>query len=138
MCAAPNSTLPKKSSTTQDSKPEPAWLKMKQQNRSSAEKNAKPIAKSSSSAQKPSDQSRSAKRARWAKKSKPVAKPVVKRGPEREYVSACCSLPARKPAAGAKEVAKDAETGKMKDKSKGLGHWHCSGCGKGCKVTPRK
>lgn len=37
-----------------------------------------------------------------------------------------------------KESVKNAETGKFKDEPKGLGHWRCSGCRKGCKVTPRK
>jgi hypothetical protein len=50
----------------------------------------------------------------------------------------CCSLLASKPTAGQKEMAKDAETGKMKDQVKGLGHWRCSGCRKACKVTPQK
>ena len=83
-------------------------------------------------------QSRNAKRARWAKKSKPVAKPIVRRENAYEYISACCSLPARKPRAGEKEMQKDAETGKFRDKPKGLGHWRCSGCGKASKVSPRK
>ena len=142
MCAAPNSsnkTLPTIKATTNGTKPIPKWLKMKQQNLSSAGKTAKPTAqKSSGAAQKPVNESRNAKRARWAKKSKPVAKPVVKRGPEKEYISVCCSSVANKPKAGAKEVAKDPETGKMKDKSKGLGHWRCGQCGKPTKVTPRK
>jgi heterodisulfide reductase subunit C len=37
-----------------------------------------------------------------------------------------------------KEMVKDAESGKTKDKAKGLGHWTCSACQKKCKVTPRK
>jgi succinate dehydrogenase/fumarate reductase-like Fe-S protein len=40
--------------------------------------------------------------------------------------------------AGQKEMTKDAETGKMKDKPKGLGKWRCTACGKVAKVTPRK
>jgi hypothetical protein len=63
---------------------------------------------------------------------------VVRKGPEFEYISACCSTPARKPRAGQKESVKDAETGKMKDKPKGLGKWRCTACGKIAKVTPRK
>lgn len=139
MCAAPNSTTTPSvhTSSTQASKPVPKWMKMKQQNISSAGKTAKPtVQKSSSSAPKPHE-TRNAKRARWAKKSKPVAKPVVVRGPVLEYISTCCSLPAIKPRAGAKEVAKDPESGKMKDKSKGLGHWRCSGCRKTAKVRPQ-
>ena len=152
MCAAPNSThststqcqptpVPNRTSSSQTSKsPVPKWLKMKQQNKSSAGKQtAKPIAKQSSgSAQsKPSEGTRDEKRKRWAKKSKPVARPVaVKRGPVKSYTSVCCSLPASKPTAGQKETAKDAETGKMKDKTKGLGHWRCSGCRKVCRVSP--
>lgn len=91
-----------------------------------------------SSAQKPNGESRNAKRARWAKKNKPVAKPLFKRGPEKEYISACCSVPARKPRAGEKMAEKDPESGRTKDKAKGLGHWRCGQCGKPCKVTPRK
>jgi hypothetical protein len=55
-----------------------------------------------------------------------------------EYISKCCNVPARKPLAGAKEIIKDADTGKFIDKPKGLGHWRCQGCGKPCKVIPRK
>jgi tRNA(Ile2) C34 agmatinyltransferase TiaS len=35
-------------------------------------------------------------------------------------------------------MAKDAETGKSKSQSKGLGHWRCSACGKATKVTVSK
>ena len=83
-------------------------------------------------------ESRNEKRARWAKKSKPAVKPVVKRGPVKEYTSACCSALATKPAAGAKESFKDPESGKSKDKAKGLGKWRCTTCHKVTKVTPRK
>jgi hypothetical protein len=149
MCAAQHSTIPTvitkvntsvstSSTPKQGSKPVPKWLKMKQQNTSSAGKTAKPtVQKSSSSAQKPHAETRNAKRARWAKKAKPVAKSSVQRVPVKEYISACCSLPAVKPRAGTKEVAKDPESGKMKDKSKGLGHWRCSGCRKIAKVRPQ-
>ena len=82
-------------------------------------------------------QNREQKRKNWAKRSKPVAKPVALALPAREYISACCNAPAHKPKAGQKEVAKDAETGKMKSGSKGLGHWRCA-CGKACKVTVGK
>ena len=83
-------------------------------------------------------ESRNEKRARWAKKSRPAANLVVKRGPVREYVSACCSALATKPTAGAKESVKDPESGKTKDKAKGLGKWRCTTCRKVTKVTPRK
>ena len=83
-------------------------------------------------------QNREQKRKNWAKRSKPVAKPVALALPAREYISACCNAPAHKPKAGQKEVAKDAETGKMKSGSKGLGHWRCGACGKACKVTVGK
>lgn len=83
-------------------------------------------------------QSRNAKRARWAKKSRPVAKPRIQRGPEKEYICACHGEPARKPRAGQKDVIKDPESGKMKDKSKGLGHWRCNVTNKSTKVSPRK
>ena len=94
--------------------------------------------KQSNSAQRPNGQSRNEKRARWAKRSRPVAKPTVRTGPTFEYISACCSLPASKPRCGAKTPTKDPETGKMKDQVKGLGHFRCSGCRKVCKVTPQK
>ena len=83
-------------------------------------------------------QSREQKRKNWAKRSKPVAKPSVRVGPVKAYTSVCCSLPAQKPRAGAVDAVKDPETGKTKDKPKGLGHWHCSGCHKACKVTVGK
>ena len=84
-------------------------------------------------------QTRNAKRARWAKRSKPVARPVAPRRENAfEYISTCCSLPARKPRAGEKSSVKNPETGKFKDEPKGLGHWRCTGCGKATKVTPRK
>ena len=144
MCAASNSTKTQKSiavSSTPSTatKPVPKWLKMKQQNKSSADKIAKPIApKSSSSAPKKNEATRDEKRARWAKKSKPVAKPVVRRDPEKEYISACCSVPARKPKAGERVSTKAPDSGKMKEVPRGLGHWRCTGCGKVAKVTPRK
>lgn len=61
-----------------------------------------------------------------------------RRGPVFEYISACCSLPARKPQTGRKEAVQDPESKKMKDQTKGLGHWRCSGCGKATKVTPQR
>ena len=139
MCATQNTTSQISRPSENSSKPVPKWLKMKQQNKSSAGKTAKPtVQKSSGSAQKPNEPSRNQKRARWAKKAKPVAKPIVRKGPEKEYISACCSVPARKPRAGMKESVKDPETGKTKDKPKGLGHWRCTACGKVAKVTPQK
>ena len=143
MCASQNVTSTTVTSTVSSnsqknsSKPIPKWLKMKQQNKSSAGKQtAKPIAKPSlSSAQKPNEGTRNEKRARWAKKSTPVARPVaVKRGPVREYVSVCCSAPATKPPCGTKTPTKDPDSGKMKDKASGLGHFRCSQCKKACKV----
>ena len=143
MCAAFNSIQTQKSTVVSSTpskatKPIPKWMKMKQQNRSSAGQTAKPIAKHSSSAQKPNQPSRNEKRARWAKKSKPVAKPVVKRGPVYEYLCECHSEPAKKPAAGTKVVKQDPESKKMKDTFLGLGKWRCATTGKRCKVTPRK
>ena len=144
MCAASNLTNPKPPVSTKPlttSKPIPKWLKMKQQNKSSAGKQtAKPIAKQSlsSAQQKPNEGTRNEKRARWAKKSKPIARPVaVKRGPAKEYVSACCSAPATKPPCGTKTPTKDPDSGKMKDKASGLGHFRCSQCRKACKVKPQ-
>ena len=92
---------------------------------------------STSRDQKP-QQSREQKRKNWAKRSKPVAKPVALALPAREYVSVCCNAPAHKPKAGQKEVAKDPESGKMKSGSKGLGHWRCGQCGKTCIVSCKK
>ena len=141
MCALINSLASPSASTSQASKPVPKWLKMKQQNKSSAGKQtAEPtVQKSSGSAQQKPKQSRDEKRKTWAKKSKPVAKPIAPRRENAyEYISACCSVPARKPKAGMKELVKDAESGKTKDKAKGLGHWTCSARQKKCKVTPRK
>ena len=145
MCATFNSTKTQKStgvsSTPSTATKEPKWLQMKRKNLSSAGKSTGPIAKKSSgSAQSPNQQTREEKRKRWAKKNRPVAKKpaAAPRGPVNEYISACCSVPARKPKAGAKEVQKDPESGKMKEKSKGLGHWRCGQCGKSTKVTPRK
>jgi len=103
--------------------------------------NKKPYTKSTSgnNAQKPNGSSRNEKRARWAKRSKPVARPAAPRRENvYEYITACCSLPARKPRAGMKESVKNAETGKFKDEPKGLGKWRCTGCGKVARVTPRK
>ena len=142
MCAAnlTNKNTPSPSSQGTN-KPVPKWLKMKQQNKSSAGKTVKPTApKSSGSAQKPHQETRNEKRARWAKKAKPVAKPVLQRGPVHEYISACCTAPATKPPCGTKVASIDPETGKpaKKDKTTGLGHFRCSQCRKACKVTPRK
>jgi hypothetical protein len=133
MCAAPNSTQTPSTST------KPVSINSNQQrNKHSHDGKRNFTPKQSGSAQRPNDQSRSAKRARWAKRSKPVAKPVVRTGPVFEYISACCSLPASKPRCGAKTPTKDPETGRMKDQTKGLGHFRCSGCRKVCKVTPQK
>lgn len=68
------------------------------------------------------------------KNNKPL---VALRGPVKEYVSSCCSALASKPRAGRKELAQDPESKKMKDVTKGLGHWRCTTCGKPTKVTPR-
>lgn len=141
MCAVQDNSLTHKSkqsnvkSTTNSSKPEPKWLQMKRQNKSSAGKTVKPTGKPSNSAQKPNTQTRNQKRARWAKKAKPVAKVAPRRGPVYEYVSKCCSVPCRKVPTGTKTPMLDAETGKMKDVVSGLGKWRCSTCKKYCKVT---
>jgi len=87
--------------------------------------------------QKP-QRSREDKRKAWAKRSKPVAKPSVRVGPVKAYTSVCCSAPATKPKAGTQEMQRDPESGKSKSQSKGLGHWHCSACGKGTSVTVNK
>jgi hypothetical protein len=145
MCAAPNSTQtqtathqPLAQTSASSTSKYPERNSNQSRNKPSPGGKRKPMPQRSSSAQKPSNESRNAKRARWAKRSKPVAKPVVQRSPEREYTSVCCSAPARKPRAGAKEAGKDPETGKIKDQVKGLGHWRCSLCSKNCKVTVGK
>lgn len=144
MCAAPNShTQQSKQSSEKSmktsSKPEPKWLKMKRLNKSSADKTEKPTGKTSSSAQKANQQTRKKKRDRWAKKSKPVAKPAARRrGPVFEYVSSCCGIPCQKTPCGTKIPTVDPESGKAKEKVTGLGTWRCNGvggCKKTCKVT---
>lgn len=140
MCAQPNTPNTPSTSTKQAStKPEPKWLTLKKKNLSSAGRNAKRTAKqSSSSAQKPNQQSRNEKRARWAKKNKPTAKrPAAPRGPVKEYLCDCHGEPARKPRAGTKVAVQDPESKKMKDKFLGLGKWRCATTGKRCKVTPQ-
>ena len=140
MCAAPNSqsNLNPKTSPSSTTKPVPKWLKMKQQNKSSAGKTAKPTApKSSGSAQKPSEGTRNEKRTRWAKKSVPKQKPVAPRKENvHEYISTCCSVVANKPRCGMKVASIDPETGRpaKKEKVTGLGHFRCSQCRKVCKV----
>src|ERR1700676_1417598 len=57
----------------------------------------------------------------------PVSKP---RGPVNTYTSVCCSLPATKPAAASSVAGSKEKTG--------LGHFRCTGCKKGCKVTVSK
>lgn len=63
--------------------------------------------------------------------------PQQRRGPEKEYLSKCCSAIAKKPACGKKEDVRDPETGKMKEIKKGLGHWRCGQCGRKTTVTPQ-
>jgi len=82
--------------------------------------------------------SRDEKRKRWAKNNKPKAKPVTPKPNAKEYISACCNVPARKPAAGQKTAVRNPETGKTKSEPKGLGKWRCGQCGKTCKVSAQK
>ena len=89
---------------------------------------------STGSSKKGSNKSKYGKKRNQKKNLKPVVAP---RGPVKEYVSACCSALASKPRAGRKETAADPESKKMKEVTKGLGHWRCSTCGKPTKVTPR-
>ena len=79
-------------------------------------------------------------KSKYAKKqsSRPKQPVVVRRAPALEYISACCSLPSRKPVAGLRVSVQNPETKKSKEQPMGLGKWRCSGCGKSCKVTPRK
>jgi hypothetical protein len=81
--------------------------------------------------------SRGSRKSRYGKKQnqRKGQKPVVApRGPVKEYVSLCCSMPATKPKAGRKETAQDPENKKPREVVKGLGHWHCIVCNKPCKV----
>ena len=83
-----------------------------------------------SSSVRPYGKSKYAKRRNANKRNSPVA---TKSGPVKEYISACCSAPARKPA-----LVKQSTDKKSKEVPKGLGHWRCSICGKPTKVTPRR
>lgn len=126
--------------TSKNSKKNPSKPHFKQQSTASSFPSKKPTQVTSHSQKGGAGrkQTRDEKRKRWAKKHKVAAKPVVVRGPVKEYITACCSLPGRKPRAAQKEMAKDPESGKMKETVKGLGHWRCSGCGKLAKVTSCK
>src|SRR6266705_2692528 len=64
----------------------------------------------------------------------PKAISTTSRIPANQYLSLCCQAPARKPQAGRKESAER----RTKEQPKGLGHWHCSNCGKPTKVTVMK
>lgn len=140
MCAAPNST-----STTTVASPSmgKSMDSNPRKNKPSHEgKNAYMSRQQGNSAlpqkPKPNGSSRNEKRARWAKKNRPVPKPVVKQGPAKEYACVCHGEPATKPRAATKFTVKDHDSGKLKETPSGLGHWHCSVTRKGCKVTPRK
>ena len=136
MCAAQNTSTTKQeqSSTTGNQTSNP-----KKSKPSHGGKNAYMSRQQGNSAQKPKNvQTRNEKRARWAKRNRPVPKPVIKRGPIHEYACTCHGEPATKPSAGMKEVVKDHDSGKMKDTTKGLGKWRCSVTRKVCKVTVRK
>lgn len=77
------------------------------------------------------------KRKRFGSQKKTTSR-VTPSGPSKQYISACCSAPARKPKCGTKVAFQDPETKKTKDKPLGLGTWRCGTCGKVCKVTPQK
>jgi hypothetical protein len=121
-----------------------------QTNSKSSSQNQKPSAPSQRKTKVPTEgishtqgqkkESRNAKRKRWAKANRPKQAPKtsVRSVPVKEYVSSCCSVAARKPRAGQKEMSKDPETGKMANQAKGLGKWRCSQCSKRCSVTVRK
>lgn len=136
MCAQPNS--PPVTSNQSNEKLSVNQNSNHSKNKHSRGEKRNSTPQQSGSAQKPNNESRNAKRARWAKKNKPVARPVVHKSPEHEYISACCLVPARKPRAGAKVDVRDPETGRTKSQPKGLGHWRCGICNKPCKVTPNK
>lgn len=73
------------------------------------------------------------------RKNRGAVKPVRRSsGPVFEYVSQCCGTIARKPRCGQLEAVVNPETKKIKDVPRGLGHFRCNGCGKGCKVNRRK
>ena len=70
-------------------------------------------------------------KSKFSKKHRKPQKPqVAPSGPVYTYVSKCCNAPARKPKAFSAIAGK-------KDKT-GLGHWHCSACGKIAKVSVGK
>ena len=73
---------------------------------------------------------------RWQNKrggtQKRTATPSV---PSKQYISACCNAPGKKPPCGTKVVQQDPETRKMKDTRLGKGKWRCTACGKRCKVS---
>lgn len=84
---------------------------------------------------------------RYAKKKqgKRSVKPAVApHGPVLEYISSCCSLPARKPRTGSDKVQQGRQQvfGEQKEKKQseknGLGGWRCSGCGKPTTVRSQK
>lgn len=68
-------------------------------------------------------------------KKKEHKNPVVpRRPPIFTYLSKCCGLAAKKPAAGKKVEVINPESKKTEKATKGLGHWRCTGCGKACRV----
>jgi hypothetical protein len=139
MCAAPTTTTTTSSVTKSTTPGFKSRTTNPNQKRNKHFRGGKPNATAgkSGSAQKPNQQSRNEKRARWAKKNRPVAKPIVKRGPVKEYLCDCHGELARKPKAGTKVTVQDPESKKMKDKFLGLGKWRCATTGKRCKATPQ-
>lgn len=53
---------------------------------------------------------------------------IVKKSPKFLYTSTCCSAPATKDACVR-------TPGQVEFDQLPLGHWNCSDCGRGCKVT---
>src|SRR5258708_5009171 len=84
----------------------------------------RPNRPSAHSTSRPKGNSKYSQKSRGRKQGKTFTKPS---GPTNTYTSTCCQLQATKPAATKPAAA-------SKDKV-GLGHWHCSGRKKGCKVT---
>ena len=64
-------------------------------------------------------------------------KPVKRTAPTKEYISTCCSAPARKPRCGQEVTVTNPETKKPKQEAQGLGKWRCTACGKVTKVRPQ-
>lgn len=102
--------------------------------KSSTSSNGKPTGRNTNGSSKPRGKSRYSKK----KSGKKFVKPVVVRAAVKSYISACCSVAAKKPRCGQVESVQSPDSKKIVEQSKGLGHWRCGACNKPTKVTPRK